>query len=608
MLKITRDLILTAGPNISYKEVENVTDATIHGWNHHHSDYIRKFEEAFAEYVGVKYAMATSSCTGALHLALLALGVGPGDEVIVPDITWIATVSAIKYVGATPVFADIESDTWVMDPKSVEKLITAKTKVIIPVHLYGHPVDMAPLYVLSLKYGIDILEDAAPSIGAEYNGKKTGSLGRAAAFSFQGAKAFVTGEGGIFVTNDKELLERARFFGDHGRDPSGFLSSIAIGYKYKMSNIQAALGLAQIDRAEEIVAKKRQIFNWYRDRLADIKGIDLNVERPWARNLFWMSSLVLHDSIDMTRIELMGRLKERNVDTRPFFSPISSFPMFKDIEVNNPVAYKVPLRGINLPSGHERTEEEIDYICAHIRDVLGAGLEKVSKVQPHGWLEYRDRVEQMILDYKNVPDENLSGHTIHIEGKSGIMGRLRSITYSTLKNESEIKMLMNWRKSAQEWFPSQFKVTIEGTRKWLDKQLLNEKERILFMIENKEGSPVGHVGLFRFDYKHKTCEIDNVIRGENILPGVMKYACKALLDWAFNTLGIETVYLRVFSDNVRALNLYNSLGFKEIQRTPLMMVKEGEVTRWIDVIQQPYSEVERYFITMRLPRVDWVVK
>lgn len=600
MLKKTDSIILTAGPTISEKEVQYVTDAVIHGWNHHHSDYIKRFEETFARYIGVKYAMATSSCTGALHLALLAMGVGAGDEVIVPETTWIATVSAVEYVGAKPVFADIDPDTWVMDPNSVARLITEKTKVIIPVHLYGNPVEMEPLWDLAEKHGIDILEDAAPSIGAEYKGRKTGSLGRAAAFSFQGAKALVTGEGGMLVSNDKDLMDRARLIGDHGRDPNRAFWNFRIGHKYKMSNVQAALGLAQIERVEEIVAKKRQIFQWYQERLQDVPDFRLNVEKPWARSLYWMSSAVLGDSYSISREEFMKQLKERNIDTRPFFYPISSFPMYKHLKVNNPVAYSVPLRAINLPSGHERTEEEIDYICAHIKDILGMKLTGVHSIQPQGWLDYRDRVNQIIREYK------IDGvdRALLIENNGENIGKLRPVTLNSLGNSHQIEQLAKWRRNAQQWFPTQFPVTYEGTKRWLDKALLQTADRILFMVEDQNGKEVGHVGLFRFDYINRACEIDNIIRGENkVFSGAMTFACTTLLKWARDVLGIEHVYLRVFSDNTKALNLYQRLGFKEIQRTPLTKVQEDTVTRWIDVIGRPYQEVERYFVTMKLEHV-----
>jgi perosamine synthetase len=249
-MKKTNQTILTAGPSITEKEIHYVNDAIINGWNLHHSDYIKKFEAQFANYIGVKHALATSSCTGALHLALLAMGIGPGDEVIVPETTWIATASAVVYVGAKPIFADIDPKTWVLDVNKLSRYLTKNTKAIIPVHLYGNPVDMDPLLAFAQKNNVMVLEDAAPSIGTIYKGKKTGSFGNAAAFSFQGAKALVTGEGGMFVTNDTLLYEKVKTLWDHGRNPNSPLEAIIIGYKYKMSNLQAAIGLAQIERVE----------------------------------------------------------------------------------------------------------------------------------------------------------------------------------------------------------------------------------------------------------------------------------------------------------------------------------------------------------------------
>ncbi|OGW27884.1 MAG: hypothetical protein A2X56_03220 [Nitrospirae bacterium GWC2_57_13] len=603
MLNVTDHVILTAGPTISHKEIEYVTDAVVNGWNFHHSDYIKKFEDTFAEYVGATYAMATSSCTGALHLALLAMGVGPGDEVIVPEITWIATVSAVTYVGATPVFVDIERDSWVMDPVSVARRITPKTKVIIPVHLYGHPVDMEAIMRTAETHGIRVLEDAAPSIGAEYKGRKTGSLGHCAAFSFQGAKALVTGEGGMLVSSDKALMERARFLGDHGRDPSRALYNIEIGYKYKMSNLQAALGLAQVQRAEEIVAKKREIFSWYRQRLGDVNGIGLNAERPWARSIYWMSSLVLDKTLGFDRDTFMRKLRERNIDTRPFFYPISSFPMFKGVTVDNPVSYDLPFRAVNLPSGHERTEEEIDYICAHIRDILGVRPGTSSTSQPTGWLAYRDAVNKALRDLKSASRESLSASSLPLNRNGLRVGRLRPLTAASLDDQQEIRFLADWREASQQWFPAQFPVTLPGTRSWLEKQVLGKDDRILFMAEDKNGASFGHVGLFRFDYQNRSCELDNIVRGVGAtLPGGMSLACSTLLDWAFTSLDLERVYLRVVSNNQRALHLYQGLGFHEVQRVPLMKVEEGPVTRWIEVIGQPYQNVERYFITMKLDR------
>jgi perosamine synthetase len=369
--------ILTAGPSITEKEISYVTDAVTNGWNQHWGDYIAKFEKAFAEYVGTKHALATSSCTGALHLILAALGLKEGDEVIVPEITWIATASAACYLGAKPVFVDVEEDTWCMCPRSLERAITPRTKVIMPVHIYGHPANMDEISAIAARHGIDIVEDAAPSLGANIRGKRTGSFGRAAAFSFQGAKIMVTGEGGMLVTDDTDLFERIKGLWDHGRDPHKTFWNSSIGYKYKMSNIQAALGLAQLERIEELVEKKRQIYRWYAEGLEGCPHVRLNAERAGYRNIMWMSSLILAESSPLSREELMKKLKEANVDSRPFFYPMSVFPMFETADT--PTAAKVSQGGINLPSGHNLNREQVDYVCDVIRGHLGAAARGTRK-------------------------------------------------------------------------------------------------------------------------------------------------------------------------------------------------------------------------------------
>jgi perosamine synthetase len=362
--------ILTAGPSITDKEISYVLDAIRHGWNESWDSYLRRFEQAFAAYVGTRFAMTTSSCTGALHLSLLGLGVGPGDEVIVPEVSWVATASAVTYCGATPVFVDIDPETWCLDPASARRAITKRTKVIIPVHLYGHPVDMVALTRLADEYNLKVLEDAAPALGAEVNDRKVGGLGHVATFSFQGAKIMTTGEGGMLVTNDEAIYERVRWLGDHGRDKDRPFHISAVGYKYKMSNVQAALGLAQLERIEELIAKKRTIYGWYKQRLGHLPGLRWNVERPWARNICWMTSTVLDKGLGIRRAEVIAGLKQRDVDSRPFFPPLSSFPMFTRSTAPNPVAHDIAQQGINLPSGHNLTEADVDRVCRSLLEVL----------------------------------------------------------------------------------------------------------------------------------------------------------------------------------------------------------------------------------------------
>lgn len=367
-MKKREKLILTAGPSITDKEISYVNDAITNGWNENWNKYIVKFEESFAKYIGVKYAMTTSSCTGAMHLALKALGVKEGDEVLVPEITWVATASVVTYVGAKPVFVDVENDTWCMDPKSVKSSITSRTKAIMPVHLYGHPADMDEITEIANHHNLYVLEDAAPSLGAEYKGKKTGSLGNASAFSFQGAKIATTGEGGIFLTDDSDLFKRVVKLGDHGRSLTKALWNDEVGHKYKMSNIQAALGLAQLERIEELVAKKRQIFSWYANHLKEIDGVSLNVERQGYHNIYWMTTMILDKDFGITRDDLITKLKKWNIDSRPVFYPLSHFPMFEKRQNKN--AERLSSRGINLPSGHNLMKDDVEYICEVIKIIL----------------------------------------------------------------------------------------------------------------------------------------------------------------------------------------------------------------------------------------------
>ena len=362
-------MILTAGPSITEKEIAYVTDAVTNGWNENWNNYLLRFENEFSNYIGTKYAIPTSSCTGAMHIGLLALGIGPGDEVIVPDISWVATASVVAYTGATPVLCDIEEGSWCMDVESAESLITPKTKAIFPVHLYGHPANMPEIMKLAKKHNLYVIEDAAPSIGAEIEGQKTGSFGHISGFSFQGAKVLVTGEGGMLVTNDLSLYNRAKSLGDHGRDPNYPLAAVEVGYKYKMSNLQAALGLAQLERIDELVKRKREINKLYQELLSKNSNIIVSSELKGCRSIHWMTSIEIKGANFEEREDFMKILKGKSIDSRPVFSPLSSLPMFEKRN-NNHVAYRIGSSAINLPSGHNLKIEEIQYIVKTINSVL----------------------------------------------------------------------------------------------------------------------------------------------------------------------------------------------------------------------------------------------
>lgn len=367
---IGKQLILTAGPSISSREAFYAWDAARNGWNQHWSGYLSRFESAFAEYIGVKYAIATSSCTGALHIALAALGIGPGDEVIVPDTTWVATANAVRYVGATPVFADVEEDSWCLDAASFQSKITSRTKAVIPVHLYGHPARMDRIEAVAREHKLYIVEDAAPAIGAEWQGRRMGTFGDFACFSFQGAKLLVTGEGGAIVTSNPVLYENARKIWDQGRDPKKAFWIDALGLKYKMANVQAAIGLAQLERCDEQIEMKRRIFEWYREGLDGCPNLTLMSEVPGARSICWMSSCRLAPVGPIAREELRAELKKRNIDTRPVFPAISQYPIWPTRQPPQPRSLAIGNTGINLPSGVCLNRDQIDYVCRCIREIL----------------------------------------------------------------------------------------------------------------------------------------------------------------------------------------------------------------------------------------------
>ena len=266
--------IPVSGPWITQKEIDYVADAATNAWYRNANTYHERFEKAFAAYLGVRFAMALPSCTSALHLSLLALGIGPGDEVVVPDITWIASVAPVCYVGAKPIFADIDPQTWCLTAESLEECVTPRTKAVIPVDLYGNLPDMDNVCAVAHKHGLAVIEDAAEAIGSEYKRKKAGSFGYTGTFSFHGSKTLTTGEGGMLVTDSEAIHQRAGVLRDHGRQPGDkMFFNTEVGYKYKMSSLQAALGLAQLERVEVLVSRKREIFAWYQSELKEVEGI-----------------------------------------------------------------------------------------------------------------------------------------------------------------------------------------------------------------------------------------------------------------------------------------------------------------------------------------------
>ena len=369
--ELIMERIPIAGPSITQLEIDYAADAAAYGWYDHAHEYPRRFEQAFASYIGVKHAVSLPSCTSSLHLAFAALGIGPGDEVIVPDITWIASSAPISYVGATPVFADVDEETWCLDVESVRACLSENTRALLAVDLYGGMPDYDGLRSIADEHGLAIVEDAAEAIGSEYRGRKAGTLGDVAAFSFHGSKTFTTGEGGMLVTDDDALHARAMQLRDHGR-ASGDVNfcNTEVAFKYKMPPVAAAVGLGQVERAEELVARKREIFGWYREALDGVEGVTLNHEPSETKNTYWMVTAILSSSLDWPKEKLMAALDAEGIDSRPFFHPLSSLPAYDGqaealvAKKRNQTCYRLGPWGINLPSALCLTHEQVKHVAA----------------------------------------------------------------------------------------------------------------------------------------------------------------------------------------------------------------------------------------------------
>lgn len=359
-----------AGPSITQKEIDYVVDATKNGWYETYDMHTKRLEKTVAEYLGVKYTLATHCCTLALHLATESLGLRPGDEVICTDFSWVATAYAISYTGAKPVFVDIDPDTWCISPEAINLAITDKTKAIMLVHCFGHPAQMDEIMEIADDHDLRVIEDAAPALGSEFKGRKTGTFGDFACFSFQGAKLTVSGEGGILVTNDESLYKKASLLASMGRtDSKATFWSDNIGYQYTIANLTAALALAQVERVSELMAMKRQIFSWYYERLKDTPGIKIIKEKKDCLSNYCYPSILIEKEIHVPRDEILEKLKAKNIHCRPGFPRMSRFPVFEQ-RFPNPEAEKVERGGISLASAANLTRDDIDFVCDSLLSII----------------------------------------------------------------------------------------------------------------------------------------------------------------------------------------------------------------------------------------------
>ena len=363
---INSNFIPIAEPWIGKEEEVLVLDALRSGWISSIGRYVGEFEDEFARFASAKHAITVSNGTAALHLALVALEIGPGDEIIIPDLTYIATANAVAYTGATPVLVDVDKDTWTIDPNKREDKINRRTKAIIPVHLYGHPADMDPIMAISRKHNLFVIEDAAEAHGAIYKNQVVGSIGTIGCFSFFGNKIITTGEGGMLTLNNNTLAEKIRILKNQGVSKTKKYFHPEIGFNYRMTNIQAAIGLAQLRKVQKVIDRKIAIAKLYQKFLSPlVPQVTLHPQAEWARCVFWLYSILIHNKGIKNRDHLMEALKESNIDSRPFFYPIHHQPKYKSKD-RLPVSENLSTSGINLPSSPNLTDEKIEYICKKI--------------------------------------------------------------------------------------------------------------------------------------------------------------------------------------------------------------------------------------------------
>lgn len=352
-------------PQLNGNEKKYVSECLDSTWISSKGKFISKFEEEFAKFIKSKYAIAVPNGTIALHLALLALGIGPGDEVIVPTLTYVASANAVTYTGAKPVFADSLPDTWQIDPDDIEKKITKKTKVIMPVHLYGLPCNMDAIRKIAKKKNIFVMEDCAEAFGSKYKNNHVGNFGDISSFSFFGNKTITTGEGGMVVTNNKELYKLAVRLKGQGLAKNREYWHDIVGYNYRMTNICAAIGLAQLERADKIISKKRQIAGWYYDFLKKLP-LEFHKEHDNLFHSYWMVNILVNNY--KLRDKLRDHLKKNGIETRPVFFPIHTMPIYFKRGRSFPVAEDIAGHGITLPSYPELTKKDISSICNTIKD------------------------------------------------------------------------------------------------------------------------------------------------------------------------------------------------------------------------------------------------
>lgn len=366
-------------PTIGEREAEYVMDCLRTKWISSVGAYVERFEKAFADVTGSRHALSCSNGTAALHLALLALGLEPSDEVITPTLTFVACANAVTYCGGTPVFVDVDPETWCVDVEQIERNITSRTRGIIAVHLRGHPADMNAVMTIARRHGLFVVEDAAQAHGARIHGKPAGSIADVATFSFFGNKMLTTGEGGMVTTNNDEVAARIRLLKNQGMTAQKRYWHPVVGYNYRLTNVQAAIGLAQVERLEEQLARHREVAAWYRHELSGVGGLAWQVEREWALHAWWQFVVIVDESFALDRDVVLDHLQKAGVDARRIYYPMHQLPIYEQAAASRrfPVADRLAARAVCLPTWAGLSRDDVRFVCERLMDARVASTESI---------------------------------------------------------------------------------------------------------------------------------------------------------------------------------------------------------------------------------------
>lgn len=590
-----RKKIPLAGPSITQKEVEAVHDAVVNGWYETYDMHIKKLETVFAQYVGAKFAIATYSGTHALHLAALALELGPGDEVIVTDQSFIATAHALSYVGAKCVFVDIAPETLCIDAAKIEQAVTPQTKAIMVVHFAGFACDMDPIMEIANRFSLRVIEDACQSVGTQYKGRYTGTIGDIGTYSFQGSKIAVGGEGGMLVTNDEAFYRGALHYGTFCRNDSiKFLWSDDIGYNYRISNVTAALILAQIERIDELIENKKRIYMGYYQRLKNMPWFQFLLPPPDCTCNYSYAVGYLCGEAAQYRDQVLDELLALNIHVRPGYPSMSEMPHYeRRFPVPNSVRYDQT--GIVLPTAHCITEENIEEVCQQLCAAVERRLAGTSDAA------YAEQVTSILNQYKRKCSESPLILVPVLDDSKATVGFLRPVTQDFQQTIPECAELFGkWRRDNPTFSPSRFNITTESTARWLTNQIIHNDQRVLFVVQNAAGEDIGHIGYANFRYSSRTAEVDCVLRGvKKVDPRLMEYALRALVLWGKTELKLNHIDLKVLWDNHHAIAFYQRCGFQKGELIPLRRVEVNEEIQW-HPCQNPDFEVEKYYLHMTL--------